>query len=440
MHAIDPFDPLAPPGSLPAVEVAEHLVAARNRVEALTADLDETRLLGPKLEIVNPVLWEIGHVGWFQEHWCLRMRPDGQLAPSMLEGADALFDSTAIPHDVRWDLPLPDRGATHRYLARVLEQVLESLERRPDDERLLYFAELSACHEDMHAEAFHYTRQTLAYDAPSVAAAATPIELVVGDSGDAVFPGGVFMLGANQGSGFVHDNEKWAHKVTVRPFRVARCQVTNQAFLEFVAAGGYGRREFWSEAGWNWRTGQSATMPRYWREAGGSRQQRRFATWVPLALDEPVVHVTWHEAEAYCAFAGRRLPTEAEWEYAACDGRSIDKPLTPWSAGRPDSRHANLEGNAPAPASGFAAGDSPRGCRQLLGNVWEWTATTFEPFPGFVADPYKEYSAPWFGTRKVLRGGSFATPQRLIRNTWRNFFPPDRDDVFAGFRTCALGE
>jgi len=440
MQGIDPIDSFAPPGSLLAAEVAEHLVAARKRVDALTVDLDGAQLLGPKLDIVNPVLWEIGHVGWFQEHWCLRMQQDGTRSPSVLAGADELYDSTAIPHDVRWDLPLPDLRATRDYLRGVFERVLELLERRPDDERLLYFAELSACHEDMHAEAFHYTRQTLAYDAPSVPALPTTTAPSAGNHGDAGFPGGKFLLGANQGSGFVHDNEKWAHEVVVPPFRMARHQVTNREFLEFVAAEGYTRREFWSNAGWRWREERSATMPQYWRDTDGQRQQRRFANWVPLALAEPVVHITWYEAEAYCAFAGRRLPTEVEWEYAACNGRSTKKPLAPWEAGRPDSRHANLEGNGPVPVSGFAAGDSRQGCRQLLGNVWEWTASAFEPFPGFVPDPYKEYSAPWFGSRKVLRGGSFATPQRLIRNTWRNFFTPDRHDVFAGFRTCALAE
>ncbi len=438
--AADSGEPLVPPGSLHAGEVAEHLVAARKRVDALTGDLRGAQLLGPKLEIVNPVIWEIGHVAWFQEYWCLRTKPDGTRSPSMLAGADELYDSTEIPHDVRWDLPLPDLGGTRSYLQAVLERVLDALARRPDDERLLYFAKLAACHEDMHAEAFHYTRHTLAYDAPSLAAAAAPMKPGANGSGDAEFPGGAFLLGAHRGSGFVHDNEKWAHEAFVRPFRMARSSVTNREFLEFVEAGGYERRAMWSEAGWLWRAGQAATMPHYWRKADGRWLQRRFANWVPLAVDEPVIHVTWYEAEAYCAFAGRRLPSELEWEYAACDGRSSDKPLAPWGAGRPDARHANLEGSAPVPVGDFQTGDSPRGCRQLLGNVWEWTASTFEPYPGFVPDPYKEYSAPWFGTRKVLRGGSFATPQRLIRNTWRNFFTPERHDVFAGFRTCALAE
>jgi iron(II)-dependent oxidoreductase len=221
---------------------------------------------------------------------------------------------------------------------------------------------------------------------------------------------------------------------------MARHQVTNREFVEFVEADGYDQRGLWSEEGWRWRTRRPATEPCYWRKVDGRWHQRRFADWVSLAPDEPVIHVTWHEAEAYCRFAGRRLPTEAEWEFAACNGRSTDKPLTPWGGAQPDTLHANLDGAGPAPVSSSAAGDSPRGCRQLLGNVWEWTASTFEPYRGFAPDPYAEYSPPWFGSRKVLRGRTFATPQRLVRNTWRNFFTPDRADVFAGFRTCSLDE
>ncbi len=431
-----PTAALIPPGALAAGAVRGHLEAARARLLALTADFDGARLLGPKLAIVNPPLWEIGHVGWFQEHWCLRMRPDGVLAASGFEGSDALYDSAAIAHDVRWDLPLPALAATRSYLAAVLDRVREALARRPDDERLLYFAELAACHEDMHGEAFHYTRQTLGYPPPGLPpraaeAAGSPV------GGDAAFDGGSFLLGAPPGAGFVFDNEKWAHRVEVAPFRIARAAVTNGEYAAFVDEGGYGRREWWTHDGWAWRESNRAAAPRYWERRDGAWHERSFDRWQPLAPDEPVRHVSWHEAQAYSRFAGRRLPSEAEWEYAACDGRDAPKPGAPWGAAHADGPRANLEGTAPAAVAEFPSGDSPRGCRQLFGNVWEWTASDFEPYPGFVADPYREYSAPWFGTHKVLRGGSFATPARLLRNTWRNFYTPDRYDVFAGFRTCA---
>ncbi len=424
---------------LDAREVRGHLEAARRRVLALTGDLEGERLLGPKLGIVNPVLWELGHVAWFQEHWCLRMRPDGTRAPSQVENADALYDSTAVPHDVRWDLPLLSVAVTRGYLAAVLEQVSDALVRRPDDERLLYFSELSACHEDMHAEAFHYSRQTLGYPPPALGQEA--VQAVTSRArGDVEFAGGRFRLGAIEGAGFVFDNEKWAHEVVLAPFRMARVPVSNLEFVEFVDSGGYARREWWTEEGWQWRASSSADTPRCWRKRAGAWVERRFDAWRPLVPDEPVIHVNWHEAQAYCSFAGRRLPSEAEWEFAACDGVDAPKPATPWGAGRPATERANLEGISPASVHACAQGDTPSGCRQLFGNVWQWTATTFGPYPGFEPDPYKEYSEPWFGTHKVLRGGSFATPARLLRNTWRNFYTPERADMFAGFRTCAAAE
>lgn len=426
---MDRFPPLDPR------HAREHLLAARARLDALTADVAGAQLFGPKLDIVNPFLWELGHVAWFQERWCLRTRDDGTLHASVLDGADALYDSSAVAHWTRWHLPLANLQRTRRYLAEVLEKVLEGLASRAGDPRFVYFAELAAAHEDMHCEAFHYMRQTLGYPAPGLAHYA-PREAGVQDGGDAFFAGGTFMLGARPGEGFAHDNEKWAHPVQVAPFRMARTTVSNGEFRGFVEAGGYARAALWSEIGWRWRAATGYEAPRYWRLAPGGWEQRRFDRWLPLADDEPVLHVNWFEAEAYCRFAARRLPTEAEWECAA-QGGAAKRPF-PWGVAAADARRANLESASVAPVAAFADGESPEGVRQLMGNVWEWTASDFLPYPGFSPDPYEDYSQPWFGTRKVLRGGSFASPRRMLRATWRNFFTPDRGDVFAGFRTCAL--
>jgi iron(II)-dependent oxidoreductase len=232
----------------------------------------------------------------------------------------------------------------------------------------------------------------------------------------------------------------------VGPFRIARDAVTQGEFRAFVEAGGYVRQEWWSEAGWRWREAVRARHPVYWRAAaGGSWQRRRFDSWVPLETELPVLHVSWFEAEAYCAFAGRRLPTEAEWEAAASamrNGGSLGatRRRYPWGEEKPDAKHAHLDGGSIecVPASALADGDSAFGCRQMLGNVWEWVQDDFRPYPGFSADDYREYSEPWFGTHKVLRGGCFVTRARLIHNRWRNFYTPDRRDVWAGFRTCAI--
>ena len=346
------------------------LADARARAIRVTDDLDGERLLGPKLAIVNPPLWEIGHVAWFQERWCLRQRDDGSLADSVLANADALYDSATVAHDTRWDLPLPGLNATRTYGARVLELVRGRLAREPEGQALQYFVRLATFHEDMHAEAFHYTRQTLGY-------VELPFDFHPAPSflEDIEINGGKHLLGAAPSDGFVFDNEKWAHEVELAPFRIAKFPVTNAEYLAFAEQGG--------------------AVPRYWKKEGGAWLERRFERWLALAPGEPVRHVSWNEARAYCAWARRRLPTEAEWEYA-----------------------------------------SPK---LAYGHVWEWTESTFQPYPGFVLDPYKEYSEPWFGTHKVLRGGSFATPARLMRPTFRNFYTPERGDVFCGFRTCALG-
>ena len=167
--------------------------------------------------------------------------------------------------------------------------------------------------------------------------------------------------------------------------------------------------------------------------------RRAFDRWAPLEPNRAMLHVNWFEADAYCRWRGRRLPTEAEWEFAA---GGLEKTRFPWGEEPPTPARANLDwrGGGAVDADAWPEGDSSAGCRQLIGNVWEWTATVFGPYPGFVADPYKEYSQPWFGDHMVLRGGCWATRSRLIRNTWRNFYKPDRRDVWAGFRTCALPE
>ena len=420
--------------------LADELESSRAHLTRITAGLDGERLLGPKLAIVNPPLWELGHIAWFQEYWCLRRDGSAPAAASILPGADALYDSAKVAHDTRWSLPLPDLRATRSYQADVLDRVTRRLEREPENRELRYFVQLATFHEDMHAEAFHYTRQTLGYEDPyaeSTSSAVSPQPPVVSPSGDAELPGGTFMLGAGPGDGFVFDNEKWAHEVRIEPFRIARAAVTNAEFAAFVDAKGYTRREWWSEEGWAWRSREGLLAPKYWARDGGGWTQRRFDRVVALRADEPVVHVSWHEADAYCRYAGRRLPTEAEWEYAASWDADAPKKKYPWGDAKPDRKLANLDFSGVEGVNAHPAGDSSAGCRQMIGNVWEWTASTFAPYPGFVVDPYREYSEPWFGTHKVLRGGSFATTRRLIRNTWRNFYTPDRNDVFAGFRTCA---
>jgi iron(II)-dependent oxidoreductase len=423
-----------------AATLCEMLRAARARTLAFAAQLRPEQWLGPCLKIVNPPLWEIGHLGWFQEYWCLRYRPDAVPAPSLLQDADALYNSATVPHAARWHLALPDADRTLAYLHEIFEAVLARIAHEDATGPMRYFAQLALFHEEMHNEAFDYTRQTLGYAAPhSQDESRFEIEML---SGDADIAGGRFLLGAQAGDGFVFDNEKWAHEVLVEPFCMARTAVTQAEFAAFVDDGGYARRKLWSDAGWQWRTEINATMPLYWEKRGAHWHTRRYHHVSPIAPAAPMIHVNWHEAEAYCRWAQRRLPTEAEWEFAAATspGNLTLKRRYPWGDARPTMTHANLYGVASRliDVSALPDGDSAWGVRQMFGNVWEWTSTWFEPYPGFVRDPYKEYSEPWFGTHKVLRGGCYATRASLLRNTWRNFYTPERRDVLAGFRTCAL--
>ena len=445
----------------------------RARTLGLVADLDEGQMIGPRLAIVNPPLWEIGHIAWFTEFWVLRHLKKKK---PLLANGDQLYNSTDVAHDTRWELLLPSRDATLNYMDEVLDRALEGLDRSGElsaDE--LYFYLLALFHEGMHGEAIAYTRQTLAYPPPKF----TPINESSRSNGsacggDVEIPGGQFVVGATEDFPFAFDNEKWAHVIELQPFRIARAAVTNGEFLAFVEAQGYRKPEYWSVAGWRWReTGGSPELekslanffsktlnqfaeshevktpidhPIYWQQnANGTWRQRIYDRYVPLSEQAPVVHVSWFEAEAYCNWANRRLPTEAEWEVAASvetdpqTGSSEKRRYFPWGDAAPAAGYANLDCQCSGPVAVdlFESGDSAFGCRQMVGNVWEWTADDFKPYPGFVVDPYKEYSKPWFGTHKVLRGGCWATSSLLIRNTWRNFYTPDRRDVWAGFRTCA---
>jgi iron(II)-dependent oxidoreductase len=251
-----------------------------------------------------------------------------------------------------------------------------------------------------------------------------------------VFEGGRFEMGSGQRDDFVFDNERRAHEVVVAPFALATMTVTQGQYRTFVEAGGYGERRWWSEAGWAWRESAGALQPRHWQRDAGGWAVRRFDALEALTEDAAMVHVNAFEAEAYAAFAGARLPTEAEWEFAARAGLDAAGDRYPWgdTPARPDAANMDYRFGRPLASASLAGGDSRSGLRQLLGNVWEWTASAFLPYPGFEPGPYREYSQPWFGDHRVLRGGSFATRSRLVHNRWRNFYLPDRNDVFAGIR------
>ncbi|TDY00953.1 selenoneine synthase SenA [Thiohalophilus thiocyanatoxydans] len=423
-------------------QIAKQIEDAHQRSMALVDGLSSEQLMGPRLAIVNPLRWEIGHAAYFYEYWVLRQHLH---RPPIREDADQLYDSISIAHDERWDLPLPTMRQTLEYIQTVKERVKACLANGEDAQRD-YLAQYAVFHHDMHNEAYTYTRQTLDYPAPDIGKPGYRILDAGGLEGDVKIPGGEFMLGARPTDGFVFDNEKWAHPVELESFDIARAAVSNGDYLRFVEADGYNKREYWDEEGWEWRNKARLEHPVYWRLDADGWKIKQFDQWQPMPVNAALIHVCWHEAQAYCRWAGRRLPTEAEWEAAAAaepsaDGRTLSpvKRRFPWGDNPPRPDQANLDGYAlgVVDVGAHAAGDSAFGCRQMMGNVWEWTQDTFMPFPGFEPDMYQDYSQPLFGITRVLRGGAWPTRGRLIRNTWRTYYGPERNDVFAGFRTCA---
>ncbi|HYI12777.1 MAG TPA: selenoneine synthase SenA [Thermoanaerobaculia bacterium] len=377
-------------GSMTPAALRDDLSAARARTSSLWEGLSDEQLVLPYLRIVNPVLWEAGHVAWFQEFWILRHAHGGETS---MPRCDDLYDAAVVAHRSRWGLPLPDRNGTRSYLARTLDRVLESAERERDP----YFYFLVLFHEDMHAEAMTYTRQTVGLPAPEIAAERN-VTISTGEGEQIPIGEREVVVGASAGETFVFDNEKWAHPVRLSSFSIDAAPVTNRRYAEFVERGGYAERRHWTAEGWSWRTEESALHPRDWRRrASGDWEVRVFDRWQPLDPETSVVHVNAHEAEAFCHWADRRLPTEVEWEAAARSEHGLSN----------------------------------------AGLVWKWTSSRFLPYAGFSPDPYKEYSEPWFATpHRVLRGGSWVTPSRLMRPGFRNFFEPHRRDIYAGFRTC----
>lgn len=419
-----------------ATPLIDGLRDARAVELAMFRDLSEDQILGWQEHFLEPPIWEIGHVGWFQEWWILRHLD--RAAPILPRG-DGIYDAFRVSYKIRWQHDFPSRDETLRYLDTVLERCVKRLENRAPRKNDVYFYTLAALHEQMHSENLAYVRRTLGYPEPwlPIPRSAPPAPDPEFEPGDVEIPGGVHRLGAERSWPFVFDNEQWAHEVEVAPFRISKTPVTNREYAAFVEAGGYGERKWWSREGWEWRRRAEAEHPLFWTPEKKGWQEKRYDETVPLEPHHPVCWVNGHEAEAYCAWANRRLPTEAEWERAAT---GPTKRTYPWGDDAPTPERANLDyrHGGPVDVSAFPEGDSPYGCRQMIGNVWEWTSSLLGPYPGFSPMAYKEYSQPYFGEKPVLRGGGWATRSSLIRGTWRNFYMKHRRNIAAGFRTVAL--
>ncbi|MFE9556674.1 ergothioneine biosynthesis protein EgtB [Streptomyces sp. NPDC006692] len=418
------------------------LTAARARTGALTTSVDDRELTAQHSPLMSPLVWDLAHIGNQEEQWLLRaVAGQDAIRPEI----DSLYDAFEHPRATRPSLPLLAPAEARRYAADVRGRALDVLERTPLRGGPLtdggFAFGMIAQHEQQHDETMLITHQLRG--GPAVLTAPEPpTGTTEGLPAEVLVPGGPFSMGTSA-EPWALDNERPAHHRVVSAFHLDTTPVTCGAYLRFIEDGGYGDARWWEPAGWDMVREHGLSAPLFWRREGGQWLRRRFGVTEPVPNDEPVLHVSWYEADAYARWAGRRLPTEAEWEKAArhdpLSGRSR---RYPWGDADPTEAHANLGQRhlRPAPAGAYPEGQSPLGIRQLIGDVWEWTSSDFLPYPGFVAFPYREYSEVFFGPgHKVLRGGAFSVDEVACRGTFRNWDLPVRRQIFAGFRTARDG-
>jgi iron(II)-dependent oxidoreductase len=435
----------------PVAENRRHqLEALLRRVRARTleivAALDDDDLLRQHNPLMSPIVWDLGHIANYESQWLLRA-VGAPAAPDDV-ARDATYDAFVNPRRERGALPLLDRAGALDYLEDVRARVDRHLEVVAlDPSRPLtaegYVYRMVAQHEAQHQEtilqAIQLRGAELAYDPPF--AGTPPPRPDRRPAGTSVLvPAGAFAMGTDDRS-WAYDNERPRHVRTLDAYRIDAKPVTNGQYLAFLEDGGYRRRELWTPEGWAWCGEIAADAPAHWRRTPDGWRRLIFGGLRALDPDRPVMHVSWYEADAYARWAGKRLPTEAEWEKAAAwDPERAAPRRYPWGDTPPTPDRANLEQRLlePSPVGSYPRGRSFYGCHQLLGDVWEWTSSWFEPYPGFEAFPYREYSEVFFGREyRVLRGGSWATLPVAARNTFRNWDYPQRRQIFAGFRCAA---
>ncbi|GAA1250304.1 ergothioneine biosynthesis protein EgtB [Streptomyces aureus] len=420
------------------------LLTARDRTTLLTSCVEGPELTAQHSPLMSPLVWDLAHIGNQEEQWLLRAVAGRE---AMRPEIDPLYDAFEHPRSERPKLPLLAPKEARGYAAEVRGRALDVLESTPFHGTRLTEAGFAfgmiAQHEQQHDETMLITHQLRAGAPALTAPDPDPVSPAFREPSEVLVPGGPFTMGTTT-EPWSLDNERPAHARLVPPFHIDTAPVTNGAYLAFMDDGGYDNSRWWTPEGWALVRDNGLRSPLFWRREAGQWLRRRFGVTEVVPPDEPVVHVSWYEADAYARWAGRRLPSEAEWEKAArfdpASGRSM---RYPWGDADPTPERANLGQRhlRPAPAGSYPAGESPLGVRQLIGDVWEWTSSDFLPYPGFVAFPYREYSEVFFGPdHKVLRGGSFAVDAVACRGTFRNWDYPVRRQIFAGFRTARDGE
>jgi iron(II)-dependent oxidoreductase len=421
--------------------IAGNLLTARERTRLLTESVDDTDLIRQYSPLMSPLVWDLAHIANQEELWLLRNV--GGREPMHPE-IDPLYDAFEHPRAERPTLPLLPPAEARAYAREVRGRVMDLLDSATFAGAPLlaggFAYGMVAQHEQQHDETMLITHQLRPGAAALTAAPPPPppggaLHLPP----EVLVASGPFTMGTST-EPWALDNERPAHQVAAPSFYLDTTPVSNAAYQEFIADGGYDQPRWWAPDGWAHRQRAGLAAPLYWRRDGAIWIRDRFGVTEPVPPAEPVLHVSWYEADAYARWAGRRLPTEAEWEKAArfdpATGRSR---RFPWGDEDPSADRANLGQQylQPAPAGSYPEGAAPCGARQLIGDVWEWTSSDFLPYPGFRAWPYREYSEVFFGPGyKVMRGGSFAVGPVACRGTFRNWDYPIRRQIFSGFRTA----
>jgi len=430
--------------ALTPLEIESLLSEARARTALLVHGLSDDDLRRQHDPLMSPIVWDLGHIAHYEEVWLLEKLGEAHLRGEGLRGIYNPFDH---PRAARAALSLPGGAEARAYLAAVRRAVLERIAEPVADSGSGLLCEgfvfrMVLQHEYQHNETILQTLQLkkgTPYTPPALAASPSPSPQAPPDGAMVRFGGGEVVLGTDDRS-TAYDNERPAHLVRVEPFEIDVHPVTNEAYLAFVKDGGYDARQMWSDAGWAWRQEAGLEAPLFWERDRGAWMDRRMDRREPLDPLAPVCHICYWEAEAYATWAGKRLPTEMEWETAASwDPSSRTKRRYPWGDEAPDPSRANLDAQVfgTTRIGCYPRGVSPLGCWDMLGNVWEWTATRFGAYPGYRTFPYPEYSEIFFGDEyRVLRGGSWATRRGAVRNTFRNWDYPIRRQIFSGVR-CA---
>jgi iron(II)-dependent oxidoreductase len=419
--------------------LAHRLGEARGRTRLLPSTVSDGDLAAQHAEYMSPLIWDYGHIGNYEELWLLNEAFGKTLSD---RGLFDIYDASIHPREERPSLDMLDREDAAKYLDAVRDSVLAELEGADlaDGDRLLrdgFVYHMILQHEAQHNETMLQTLELM--DEPyTPKTKVEPPEGNTPEEATAFVPGGPFIMGTDD-EAWVLDNERSSHEVGVPGFHMDTAPVTNRAYIEFVEDGGYEKKKLWKPEGWDWKVEKKVKAPSHWyHKESHDWWTKLFGFDEPLDLDSPVMHVSHHEAEAFARWAGKRLPTEAEWEKAASwNPETETKRLFPWGDEEPEKEHANLDHLAfrPAKVGAYPKGASAYGILGMVGDVWEWTSTEFHPYPGFESFPYKEYSEVFFGEGyRVLRGGSFATRPSAIRSTFRNWDHPHRRQLCVGFR------